>query len=72
VNQRYEMCRQYVGIDLHRRRNVVLRLDGEGEWGDTRDRGRVRSGRGRRCWTRWCCRSRTRPGLPRSGGSWPP
>ena len=31
MNQRYEKCRQYVGIDLHRRRSVVLRMDGEGE-----------------------------------------
>jgi len=31
VNQRYDTCRQYVGIDLHRRRSVVLRMDGEGE-----------------------------------------
>jgi len=31
VNQRYEKSCQYVGIDLHRRRSVVLRMDGEGE-----------------------------------------
>ena len=31
MNQRYEKCRQYVGIDLHRRRSVVVRMDGEGE-----------------------------------------
>ena len=31
MNQRYEKSRQYVGIDLHRRRSVVVRLDGEGE-----------------------------------------
>ena len=31
MNQRYEKCRQYVGIDRHRRRSVVLRMDGEGE-----------------------------------------
>jgi len=31
VNQRYEKSRQYVGIDLHRRRSVIVRLDGEGE-----------------------------------------
>jgi transposase len=31
VNQRYEKSCQYVGVDLHRRRSVVLRMDGEGE-----------------------------------------
>ena len=31
MNQRYEKSCQYVGIDLHRRRSVVLRMDGEGE-----------------------------------------
>ena len=31
MNQRYEKCRQYVGIDLHRRRGVIVRMDGEGE-----------------------------------------
>ena len=31
MNQRYEKSRQYVGIDLHRRRSVIVRLDGEGE-----------------------------------------
>jgi len=31
VNTRYERSRQYVGIDLHRRRSVIVRLDGEGE-----------------------------------------
>jgi transposase len=31
VNQRYEKSRQYVGIDLHRRRSVIVRMDGEGE-----------------------------------------
>jgi len=31
VNTRYEKSRQYVGIDLHRRRSVIVRLDGEGE-----------------------------------------
>src|SRR5437899_10910852 len=31
VNQRYEKSCQYVGIDLHHRRSVVLRMDGEGE-----------------------------------------
>ena len=31
MNQRYEKCRQYVGIDLHRRRSVVVRMHGEGE-----------------------------------------
>jgi transposase len=31
VNQRYEKSCQYVGIDLHRRRSVIVRMDGEGE-----------------------------------------
>ena len=31
MNTRYEKSRQYVGIDLHRRRSVIVRLDGEGE-----------------------------------------
>ena len=31
MNQRYEKSRQYVGIDLHRRRSVIVRMDGEGE-----------------------------------------
>jgi hypothetical protein len=31
VNQRYEKSVQYVGIDLHRRRSVVVRMDGEGD-----------------------------------------
>jgi transposase len=31
VNQHYEKSVQYVGIDLHRRCSVVLRMDGEGE-----------------------------------------
>ena len=31
MNQRYEKSCQYVGIDLHRRRSVVVRMDGEGE-----------------------------------------
>jgi hypothetical protein len=31
VNQRYEKSQQYVGIDLHRRRSVIVRMDGEGE-----------------------------------------
>ena len=30
MNQRYEKSVQYVGIDLHRRRSVVVRMDGEG------------------------------------------
>jgi transposase len=31
VNQRYEKSREFVGIDLHRRRSVIVRMDGEGE-----------------------------------------
>jgi len=31
VNQRYEKSQQYVGIDLHRRRSVLVRIDGQGE-----------------------------------------
>lgn len=31
MNQRYEKSVQHVGIDLHRRRSVVVRMDGEGE-----------------------------------------
>jgi transposase len=31
VNQRYEKSCQYVGIDLHRRRSVIVRMHGEGE-----------------------------------------
>ena len=31
MNQRYEKSRQYVGTDLHRRRSVIVRLDGERE-----------------------------------------
>ena len=31
MNQRYEKSCQYVGIDLHRRRSVIVRMDGEGE-----------------------------------------
>lgn len=31
MNQRYEKSRQYVGIDLHRRRSVIVRMNGEGE-----------------------------------------
>ncbi len=31
MNQRYEKSREYVGIDLHRRRSVIVRMDGEGE-----------------------------------------
>ena len=31
MNHRYEKSRQYVGIDLHRRRSVIVRMDGEGE-----------------------------------------
>ena len=31
MNQRYEKSREFVGIDLHRRRSVIVRIDGEGE-----------------------------------------
>jgi len=31
VNQRYEKSWEFVGIDLHRRRSVIVRINGEGE-----------------------------------------